>query len=145
MLAREATGIPVPLTTFSRFEIDDVEAGTGRVSGVDVRSRAIAPVVRMARALALDAGFLESANTFERLRVLGDGPHPLAETARALTPAFTTLVDLHLRHQMMAAEIGAPLTDLIDPEQSNRGQQNLLREALQTVRKAQEAVREYVG
>ncbi len=145
VLAREAASIPVPLATFSRFEIDDVEAGTRRVSGVDVRGRAIGPVMRMARALALDAGFLESANTFERLRVLGDGPHPLAETARALTPAFTTLVDLHLRHQMMAAEVGAPLTDLVDPEQSNRSQQNLLREALQTVRKAQDAVREYVG
>ena len=143
VLAREAARTSVPLGTFNRFEIDEVETAGARVAGVDVRTRAVAPVVRMARALALDAGFLESANTFERLRSVGAGPHPLAETARGLLPAFTTLVDLHLRHQMMAAEIGAPLTDLVDPEQSNRSQQNLLREALQTVRRAQGTVRDY--
>ena len=143
VLAREGTRVAVPLSTFSRFEIDDVDTTTGRVSGVDVRGRAIAPVVRMARALAIDARFLDSANTFERLRQVGAGPHPLAETARALLPALTTLVDLHLRSQMQAAEIGAPLTDLVDPEQSNRSQQNLLREALQTVKKAQAAVGDY--
>ena len=139
VLAREGTKVPVPLGTFNRFELDE----DGGVSGVDVRTRAIAPVVRMARALALDSGFLDSANTFERLRQVGAGPHPLADQARALLPAFTTLMDLHLRSQMQAAEIGAPLVDVVDPEQSNRSQQNLLREALLTVRKAQEAVRSY--
>ncbi|HEX8298076.1 MAG TPA: DUF294 nucleotidyltransferase-like domain-containing protein [Rubricoccaceae bacterium] len=145
VLAREAARTPVPLGSFNRFEIDEIDVAGTRIAGVDVRMRAVAPTVRMARALALDAGFLGSANTFERLRAVGASPHPLAETARALLPALTTLVDLHLRHQMMAAEIGAPLTDLVDPEHSNRSQQNLLREALQTVRKAQEAVREYFG
>ena len=145
VLARGAVAAAVPLATFNRFEIDEVEAAGTRVAGVDVRGRGVAPVVRMARALALDAGLLDSANTFERLRLVGASPHPLAETARALLPAFTTLVDLHLRHQMMAAEIGAPLTDLVDPEHQTRSQQNLLREALQTVRKAQDAVRAYIG
>ena len=141
ILAREGTRLAIPLSTFNRFEIDTADG----VSGVDVRTRAIAPVVRMARALALDAGFLDSANTFERLRTVGAGPHPLAETARLLLPALTTLVDLHLRSQMLAAEIGRPLSDLVDPEQYNRSQQNLFREALQTVRRAQGAVRDYFG
>ncbi len=145
VLAREAVAVAVPLATFNRFDIDDVEVAGARVAGVDVRGRAISPVVHMTRAIALDAGELTTSNTFERLRRIGASPHPLAETARALLPAFTTLVDLHLRHQMMAAEIGAPLTDLVDPEHSTRSQQNLLREALQTVRKAQDAVRAYVG
>lgn len=138
-LARDGTRVAVPLGSFNRFEIDE----DGGVAGVDVRTRAIAPVVRIARALALDSGLLDSANTFERLRQVGAGPHPLADQARALLPAFTTLVDLHLRSQMQAAEIGAPLVDVVDPEQSTRSQQNLLREALQAVRRAQDAVRTY--
>ena len=141
VLAREATGIDVPLTVFSRFDLDQADG----VTGIDVRGRAIAPVVRMARALSIDARYIDSANTFDRLRHVGNGPHPLAETARDLLPAFTTLVDLHLRSQMQAAEVGRPLSDLVDPEQSNKSQQNLLREALQTVKKAQKDVEGYFG
>ena len=141
VLAREAVRIDVPLSLFSRFEIDEANG----VAGVDVGGRAILPVVRMARALAIDARFLGSASTFERLRHVGAGPHPLAGTAVRLLPALTTLVDLQLRSQMQAAETGAPLSNLVDPEQSNKSQQNLLREALQTVKKAQAEVEDYFG
>ena len=141
ILAREGTRVDIPLSTFGRIEVDEVDG----VTGLDLRSRAIQPIVRMARALALDAGYLDSASTFDRLRHVGASEHPMAAQAKAMIPPFTTLVDIHLREQMRAAERGATPSDLIDPDGMHKSQQNLLKETLKGVRDAQSAVRKHYG
>ncbi len=141
ILAREGTRIDIPLSTFGRIEVDEVDGRTG----LDLRSRAIQPIVRMARAMAVDAGYLESSSTFERLRYIGQSDHPLAAQAKALIPPFTTLVDIHLREQMRAAERGATPSDLVDPDGMHKSQQNLLKETLKDVRDAQGAVKKHYG
>ena len=141
VLAREGTRVDLPLSTFGRVEVEEVDGRTG----LDLRTRAIQPVVRMARALALDAEYLASANTFDRLRHVGASGHPLAAQAKALVPAFTTLVDVHLREQMQAAERGERPTDLVDPDAMHKSQQNLLKETLKAVQTAQGAVKKHYG
>lgn len=141
VLAREAIRITIPLSLLGRFEVDD-EGGT---TGLDLRARGLQPVVRLARAWALDAGYVASSGTLDRLRAVSEAGHPLAEHARALVPVFKTLVDLHLRGQMQAAEHGAPPTDRLDPDALHRSQQTLLKEAFRTVGKAQDATRKHYG
>jgi len=141
ILARDGARADLPLSTFGRVEVEEVDGRTG----LDLRARVIQPVVRMARALALDVGFLDSTNTFDRLRHVGKSEHPMRAQAKALVPPFTTLVDLHLREQMQAAERGERPTDLIDPDAMHKSQQNLLKETLKSVQSAQKAVREHYG
>ena len=141
LLARQGTRGDMPLSTFGRIEVEEV----GGRTGLDLRERAIQPVVRMARAMALDTGYLATTNTFDRLRHVAGTGHALAPTANALVPPFTTLVDLHLRGQMQAAEVGERPTDLIDPDGLNKGQQNLLKETLKEVQAARSAVRSHYG
>lgn len=139
VLAREATRIPVPLSTFGRFDVDDDHG----VMGLDLRARGIEPVVRLARAWALDTGYTATSSTLDRLRHVAESGHPLADHARALVPAFKTLVDLHLRGQMQAAEHGATPSDRLDPDTLHRSQQNLLKETLRTIGKAQNATQKH--
>lgn len=141
LLARQGTRGDMPLSTFGRIEVEEV----GGRTGLDLRERAILPVVRMARAMALDVGYLDTTNTFDRLRHVAASDHPLAPTAGGLVPPFTTLVDLHLRGQMQAAEIGERPTDLIDPDALNKSQQNLLKETLKEVQQARSDVRSHYG
>ena len=141
ILAREGTRIDVPLSTFGRIEVDEV----GGRTGLDLRTRAVQPIVRLARAMAVDAGYLESANTFDRLREVARTDHPLASQAKGLVPPFTTLVDIHLREQMQAAERGERPSDLVDPDALHKSQQNLLKETLKSVQSSQSAIRKHYG
>lgn len=141
ILARLGTRTDLPLATFGRIETDDVD---GRV-GVDLQGRVLQPIVRMARALALDVGYLGSSNTFDRLRRVAASDHPLAARAGALVPPFTTLVDFHLRGQMQSAEVGEPLSDVLDPNALHKSQQNLLKESLKAVQSVQSDVRKHYG
>ena len=142
VLASQGTSTSLPLNTFNRFETD---AGPDGREGVDLRRRAIQPVVQMARAMAVEAGYLRSANTFDRLRHVAESDSPAAETARDLLPAFATLVDLHLREQMAIAEMGGTPGDRLDPGRLHQSQQNLLKETLKTVRKAQKDLSKLYG
>ena len=141
ILAREGTRIDIPLSTFGRIEVEEI----GGRTGLDLRTRAVQPIVRLARAMAVDAGYLGSANTFDRLREVARTGHPLAAQAKSLVPPFTTLVDVHLREQMQAAERGETPSDLVDPDTMHKSQQNLLRETLKSVQSSQTAIRKHYG
>ena len=141
ILAREGTRIDIPLSTFGRIEVDEV----GGRTGLDLRTRAVQPIVRLARAMAIDVSYLESANTFDRLREVARTDHPLAAQAKAMVPPFTTLVDVHLREQMQAAERGEKPSDLVDPDTMHKSQQNLLKETLKSVQSSQSVIRKHYG
>ena len=141
ILARQGTRVDLPLSTFGRIEVEEVDGRTG----LNLRTRAVQPIVRLARALAVDAGYLDSANTFDRLRNVAQSDHPLAVQAKALVPPFTTLVDVHLREQMQAAERGETPSDLVDPDAMHKSQQNLLKETLKSVQSSQSTIRKHYG
>ena len=143
ILMAKATEVNVPISFFGRFELDRDEAGR---EGFDLRTRGVRPAVDMARALALEVGYLKSANTFDRLRHVGASDSPSAAEAKRLLPAFRTLADLHIRHQMRQAEVGEPPDDWMDPGTLHKSQQNLLKETLKTVQEVQQALaRRYVS
>ncbi|NNF59103.1 MAG: CBS domain-containing protein [Rhodothermaceae bacterium] len=137
ILVRRATEASVPLSFFGRFELNRSEKGS---EGFDLRARGLRPIVDLARALALEVGYLKSSNTFDRLRHVADSESPSAAEAKRLLPAFQTLADVHLRRQMKAAEVGETPTDWIDPGPMHKSQQNLLKETLKTVQEVQQAL-----
>ncbi len=136
ILMRGATEERPPLSFFGRFEL---EQGEGR-EGLNLRERGLNPIVQMARSLALEAGFLRSTNTFDRLRPLREALPELEREETALLGSFTTLSDIHLRTQMQAAETGVTPGDLIDPGALHKSQQNLLKETFKKVDKVQHAL-----
>ena len=142
VLAHEGTSTNLPLNTFNRFE---TTTGPDGREGINLRQRALQPVVQMARAMAIHTNYLRSSNTFDRLRHVAASDSPSGDTARALLPAFATLVDFHLREQMSIAERGGAPGDRLDPGRMHQSQQNLLKEALKTVRKAQKQVAKLFG
>jgi len=142
VLLHRGTRAHIPLGFLGRFELDRDEAGR---EGLDLRERALLPAVSMARALAIDAGYLRSGNTFDRLRHVAGASGPSAGDAQELLGAYMTLSDLNLRHQMQLAERGERPTDRIDPASLLRSQQNLLREALKSVETVQRSLRDRYG
>ena len=137
VLIRRATDVSIPISFFNRFELDRSEGGR---EGFDLRERGLRPVADMARALALDIGYLKSTNTFDRLRAVAASDHASATQARHLLAAYKTLADLHMRQQMQRAELGEPPSDWIDPGTLHKSQQNLLKETLKKVQGAQKAL-----
>ena len=136
ILMRGATKNRPPLSFFGRFELERDEGD----EGLNLRERGLDPIVDMARVLALESGFLRSTSTFDRLRHLRDSLPDLEREEKALLGAFATLSDMHLRAQMQAAETGEFPSDLIDPNELHRSQQNLLKETFKKVDKVQQSL-----
>ncbi len=128
-LPAKAVGDPPPF-----FEAGDT---TGRA--IDVKHYGIFPIVHGARTIALE-GRLEAANTFRRLKALGESGTLDSQLARDLTEAFSVLIQLRLGQQLMRIEEQGTMA--IPPEGANlvntsnlpHGELTLLREALRTVR-----------
>jgi len=136
LLMRDATERRPPISFFGRFELEK-----GRDDeGLNLRERGLNPIVDLARVLALEAGYLKSTNTFDRLRHLREAMPELEREEKALLGAFATLSDIHLRAQMQAAETGVTPSDLIDPNGLHKSQQNLLKETFKKVDKVQQAL-----
>jgi CBS domain-containing protein len=135
ILMEAATRKRPPLSFFGRFELAREE---GEGAGLNVRQRGFQPIVDMARALAMEARFLRTSSTFDRLRHVAEAIPEVSQQAKSLVGAFSTLVDLHLRTQMQAAEAGEEPTDWIDPNALHKSQQNLLKETFRTIDRAQQ-------
>ena len=137
ILVNQGASINVPISVFSRFQLDRNDDGE---EGFDVSEHGLRPVVDLARAMALEIGYLKSANTFDRLRAVKYSDSLSVAEAKSLLPAFRTLTDLHLRLQMQAAEVGEIPTDWMDPGKLHKSQQNLLKDTLKTVEKVQQSL-----
>ena len=142
ILLRQGTRVPAPLSFFGRLDVEP--DGRGGM-GINLRHRGLQPIVAIARALALDAGYFKSSNTFDRLRFLANADHPASAEAKVLLGAFQNLVDMHLLVQMQAAEVGEPPTDWIDPETLHRSRQNLLRDTFKTLQRVQASLEHRYG
>jgi CBS domain-containing protein len=142
VLLHRGTRAHIPLGFLGRFELERDEAGR---EGIDLRERVLLPAVSMSRALAIDAGYLKSGNTFDRLRHVAAAGGPSANEAKALLGAYATIADLNLRHQMQQAERGEFPSDRVDPATLHRSHQNLLRESLKSIESVQRALRDRFG
>ncbi|ARA94087.1 hypothetical protein AWN76_013610 [Rhodothermaceae bacterium RA] len=100
---------------------------------VDLREQGLLPVVDAARILALEARYLTSTNTFDRLRHVSAALPEEARTLDAALEAYQNLTSLRLEHQLRAAEEGEAPTNLLDPAQLTKYQRTFLRNALAAV------------
>lgn len=132
-LAQAANAFVPPLGFFNRLRS---EGGY-----IDLKKGGIAPVVGMARALALAAGSRERS-TMERLTAAVQGGTLSSEGADNLSGAFQFFLHIRLRAQLEAIRNGQKPDNRIRLKDLTTREQRLLRDAFVMVREMQEAVAE---
>jgi CBS domain-containing protein len=128
LIARSAAGLPVALGFRSQLTTDD----DGRL---DLKAGAIIPLVTLVRYHALANGVTISP-TLDRIDAAVAGGLPRAD-ADALTEAFEVIARVRFEHHARLIAAGAPADNLLDPGTLGPIARSDLREALQTVRRAQ--------
>lgn len=124
-----------PLSFFRRFVVD--RSGQYR-NTFDVKLHGLMPVVDLARVLALEARFLDSTNTFDRLEHAGRHLPDAAALTASAADAFRYLLDMRLAHHHRLLEAGRKPDDHIDPAALSKTQQKILRAVFSTVQDAQD-------
>lgn len=128
LIARSAAGLPVALGFRSQLSTDQ----DGRL---DLKSGAIIPLVTLVRYHALANGVTISS-TLDRIEAAAAGGLPRAD-ADALTEAFEVITRVRFEHHARLIAAGAPADNRLDPGTLAPIARSDLREALQTVRRAQ--------
>jgi CBS domain-containing protein len=106
---------------------------------IDLKAHGIAPIVDLARLLALEAGSPETSTVG---RVRSAAAHGTAGTAAPdLVAAFEYLQEVRLRHQAGRLAGGAAPDDRIDPDELTALQRRWLKDALQLLHTCQDSVR----
>ena len=105
-----------------------------------IRRRGVLPVVDAARVLALDARYLASSNTFDRLRHVAEAVPAMAPTLMEAREAYQYLLDFRLERQLRDVELGEAPSSYLDPSQLTKLQQNVLRNAFTAVNALQRAL-----
>jgi CBS domain-containing protein len=130
-LLRAAQEFAPPLGLFNRIRS---EGGS-----IDIKHGGLAPIVGLARALALAAGSRERS-TLERLAAAAAGGKLSAEGAGDLAASFTYFLELRLRRQLAAVAAGLPPDNRIVLNELPSREQKQLRDALVRVRELQDAI-----
>jgi len=137
IVASDVVSRPVPLTFLGKVRVPRHGSHPG---AIDVKGAGTLQLVGAGRLLALQRGLAET-NTVERFRAAGAGNLLGTETGE-ITDAFQHLLRLRLRHQLEQLARGEGPDNLIAPDALSHADALLLRDALQTVRKVQGAIRE---
>lgn len=130
-LAQAANAFAPPLGFFNRLRSED--------GYIDLKKGGIAPVVGMARALALAAGSRARATT-ERLAAAVQGGVLSSEGADNLNGAFEFFLHLRLRTQLAAIHAGQTPDNRVRVKALTAREQRLLKDAFVMVREMQDAV-----
>lgn len=131
-----------PPTGFVRKVLDRV--GESR-NAFDVREGGVRPIVDAARVLALEVRYLESTNTFDRLRQAVQEIPDLSKVIDDALEAYQYLVDFRLESQLRAVEAGDEPVNQIDAAGLNKMQQRLLRNAFSRAANLQDALARRYG
>jgi CBS domain-containing protein len=133
LLARSASGFPVALGFRGQLATERDGDHAGRL---DIKRGAIIPVVNLIRYHALAAAVTVSPTT-DRLEAVAAAGGIEADDAHALREAFEVITRARFAHHAALIAAGAPADNMIDPGALAPIARNDLREALQTVRRAQ--------
>lgn len=142
MMAANAISRKPPVSFLGRFQLE--RRGEHRGS-FDIRERGVLPVVDAARVLALEHRYVESSNTFDRLRHVAEKSPELGDLIDETMEAYRYLVDFRLEDQLTAFENGEKLDNQIEPLSLRKVQQNLLRTVFNTVSRLQEVLGDRYG
>jgi CBS domain-containing protein len=134
-LARDVVSRHVPLTLFGHIATE----GSGPHRGtVNLKSAGSLQLVGAARLAALERG-LAQTNTVDRFHAAGLYTQ---EEAREITDAYQHLMRLRLAHQLVRIEAGEAPDNRVDPSRLSHADALLLRDALKTVARVQDGLRE---
>jgi CBS domain-containing protein len=131
-----------PLSFLGRFVLD--RSGEQR-RGFDLKLRGLMPITDLARVLALEAGYVRSSGTLDRLHTAAAQLPQVRQIAQDLQEAYRFLVELQLDHQLQQIEAGKPPDHYIVPEQFTSGQRKMLKLVFSIIQKAQEALAAHYG
>jgi CBS domain-containing protein len=138
IVAQDVVTRPVPMTVFGNVRVPRHGAHPG---AIDVKGSGSLQLVGAARLFALQLGLGET-NTVERFRAAASAGALGDVDVGEITDAFQHLMRLRLRHQLEQIERGDVPDNLVRPETLSHADALLFRDALQTVRKVQGAIRE---
>ncbi|AEN72694.1 putative CBS domain and cyclic nucleotide-regulated nucleotidyltransferase [Rhodothermus marinus SG0.5JP17-172] len=126
-----------PLSFFRRFVLD--RSGEQR-PGFDIKLRGLMPIVDLARILALEAGYLRTTGTLDRLQAAAERIPEVRQTCQNLQEAYRLLTEVRLDHQLRQIEAGQPPDNHIVPEQLSGVQRKMLKIVFSMIQEAQEAL-----
>jgi CBS domain-containing protein len=141
LIARSAAGYPVALGRRGQLAVARDGEAAGRL---DLKRRAIIPLVNLVRFYALASGVTISP-TLDRIEAAASAGGLDAAVAQALTEAFDVICRLRLEHHSARIAAEQPPDNLIDPDDLAPIARVELREALQTVRRAQKQASVWAG
>jgi CBS domain-containing protein len=137
-VARDVVSRPLPMTMFGNVRVPRDGPHPG---ALDVKGAGSLQLVGAARLLSLQLGLAET-NTVDRFRAAAAAGALGALDIGEITDAFQHLTRLRLRHQLEQLERGEAPDNLVAPDALSHADGLLFRDALQTVRKVQAAIRE---
>jgi CBS domain-containing protein len=141
LLSRSATGFPVPLGMRGQLAPEKRGDAAGKI---DVKRGAIIPLVNLVRFYALGAAVTISP-TLDRIEAVAAAGAIERELADALGEAFVVIARLRFDHHAGQIAAGAAPDNLLDPSELAPIARGELREALQTVRRAQKHAEVWSG
>lgn len=130
-LARAALQFRPPLGFFRQIR---EEAG-----GVDLKKGGIAPVVGLARVLALEAGSA-AKSSFERLKAAEAGGSLSLESCETLCEALAFLMRLRLRHQLAQLKAGQTPSNMVPLDKLSALERRHLKEAFLSIHAMQDSL-----
>ncbi|MEW6637317.1 MAG: DUF294 nucleotidyltransferase-like domain-containing protein [Actinomycetota bacterium] len=111
----------------------------------DLKRRGIRPLVDVARLFAMDARYLDSANTADRLRHSPASLPGAAQTAENALDAYQYLSEFRFRHHLQAIERGKEPGNRLDLSILSRTQQSMMSAVFSTVEAVQDEVANRYG
>ncbi len=140
LMARTATGYPVALGFRGNLVVERHGEAAGRL---DLKQRAVIPLVNLARFHALASGVTISP-TLDRLEAAESLGGLDAGLAEALREAFTVIMGIRFEHHAQLFAAGREPDNMIDPGALPPIAGGDLREALQAVRRGQKQLGAWV-
>jgi CBS domain-containing protein len=121
-LARNALANRPSSSVFRRF----LNERTGERRVFDLKRRGLRPLVEVARLFAMQAGYLDSANTSDRLRQARAALPDLGRTAETALDAHDYLTGFRMARHLEAIERGEEPENVVDRSTLSRTQQSML-------------------
>jgi CBS domain-containing protein len=132
-LANQLVKNPPPLGFLHRFVVEGEGEHRDRLN---LKLRAIAPIVDLARFFALEKGIAETG-TLDRLRRLRGMNTIVGSYGEELEQAFEFLMSLRIHHQHAQVAAGMQPDNFVDPERLSILEKKTAREAFRLVAKLQ--------
>ena len=135
-LAAQIVRNPPPLGFLHRFVVEKEGEHKDRLN---LKLKAIAPIVDLARLFALEKGLPETG-TLDRLRALRPKHTIVGSYGEELEQAFEFLMALRLHHQLAQVAAGREPDNFVDPDALSALEQKTAREAFSLVARLQALV-----